>query len=281
MTDVAADINPKGNIDLTEKEFRLISGLVHEKFGVHLTEKKKALIKGRLNSLMKFEGHSTFNSLYESVVNDESGKGMLSLIDRLTTNHSYFFREADHFRFLEETILPELRLEKGDRLRIWSAGCASGEEPYTIALMLLEHFGVNIRHLDIGIIGTDISMTALDQGSEGVYPEQRIGRLPAVYRKYFKKNDNGLYKIDDKAKKLIMFKRLNLMEGDYPFRGQFQIIFCRNVMIYFDQETKLNLVQKFRHYLGEGGYLLIGHSETLGRHSDGYKYIRPTVYKRQ
>jgi chemotaxis protein methyltransferase CheR len=283
VSDILVDFTPESSFQLSEKEFRLISGLVQDRFGVNLTEKKKALIKGRLNSMMRSEGFSTFEDLYESVVGDVSGRGLLSLIDRLSTNHSYFFRESDHFDFLINNVLPAIRPRckgRNSGLKIWSAGCAAGEEAYTIAMTLFEHLGSEVHNTVSGILGTDISMSALERAVEGIFPEHKLDRLPAELRRYFKKKPDGLYEIDDKVKRMVLFKRLNLMGESYPFKGKFDVIFCRNVMIYFDQKTKLDLVRKFRNYLHDGGYLFIGHSETLGRNSEGYEYIKPTVYRK-
>jgi len=283
MTTISKDFSADGVIQLTEKEFRLISDLVRTRFGINLTDKKKALVRGRLHSQVKSMGFSTFEEYYKTVIEDTTGGNLLSLIDRISTNHSFFFREADHFSFLITAALPEiiqkLEAQKSNDLRIWCAGCAGGEEAYTIAMALTEFFGSDLYRWDVGILATDISVTALEQAREGIYPEGRVEAVPVRYKQYFKKLSEDRYAVADRIKKIVLFKRLNLMREIYPFKGRFHIIFCRNVMIYFDQETKNNLVAKLRRYMHEDGYLLIGHSESLGRKPGMFRYIKPTVYK--
>ena len=163
MPDTLLDLGPGSATRLSEREFQMISGLVRDRFGVNLTEKKKALVRGRLNSMVKAKGLSSFEELYREITEDSSGDGMLSLIDRISTNHSYFFRESDHFDYLTQTALPGLvssRAGKSRKLRFWCAGCAAGEEPYTLAMVLSEFFGSDLARWDIGILGTDISLTA-------------------------------------------------------------------------------------------------------------------------
>ncbi|NOY07357.1 MAG: chemotaxis protein CheR [Spirochaetes bacterium] len=278
------DSNISSIVRLSDGEFHLISELVYKQFGIKLTEKKKALVRGRLNSLIKSMGLTSFKAYYDTVINDSTGGSLLSLIDRISTNHSYFFREAGHFDVLKKTLLPELLEEltaQGSKgLRIWSAGSASGEEAYTLAMVLSEYFGTESYKWDIGILGTDISISALGKAVKGIYHKNQAGRIPAAFKKYFRRIEPDNYAIDEKIKRMVLFKRLNLMREDYPFKGKFHIVFCRNVMIYFDRKTKKELVAKLCRYMHKGGYLFIGHSETLGREVSGFKYIQPTVYRK-
>jgi chemotaxis protein methyltransferase CheR len=233
---------------------------------------------------VKSLGFTNFSDYYEAVIEDRTGRNLLGLVDRLSTNHSYFFREAEHFDLLTQSVLPQITghlTDVGSRdLRIWCAGCAAGEEAYTLAMVLAEYFGSTLPEWDIGILGTDISMTALEQALEGVYGAHRVGGVPARYRKYLKQADTGTHRVVDSLKPMVVFKRLNLMRETYPFKGKFHLIFCRNVMIYFDQETKRSLAAKFQHYLQPNGYLFIGHSETLGREVGSFRYVQPTVYQK-
>ncbi len=284
MTTITADYSANGIIQLKEREFRLISELIYKKFGVNLTEKKKALVRGRLNTLVKSLGFDNFSDYYGSVVNDPTGGSLLSLIDRISTNHSYFFREGDHFDFLTKRALTEicesLKARGTRNLRVWCAGCAAGEEPYTVAMVLKEFFALEHFQWEIGILATDISTSALEQAVAGIYPAHRLTKVPQKYRKYFRKVDEENYRIADSIKQMVLFKRLNFMRDAYPFSRKFHVIFCRNVMIYFDQQTKKSLVAKFYRYTDEGGYLFIGHSESLGQEVDPYRYIQPTVYRK-
>ena len=284
MTAIPEDVYANGIIPLRDKEFRLISELVCERFGVHLTDKKRALVKGRLNSLIKARGFTSFQDYYDAVVSDPTGVDLLSLIDRISTNHSYFFRETDHFDVLTSRVLPEicrsLQEQRSNELRIWCAGCAAGEEPYTLGMVLREFFGLELYKWDIGILATDISTGALSAAVVGVYPANRLEAAPEKYKKYFRKLGADSYAVDERIKGMVLFKQLNLMRERFPFRKGFHVVFCRNVMIYFDRQTKKTLVGKLHRSLQEGGYLFIGHSESLTRGESELEYIQPTVYKK-
>ncbi len=276
-----AGIKLEGILELTEKEVQLISRLVYEKFGIHVTYKKKALVGGRLHSLVRQNGWASFSEYYDEVMNDESGRELLQLVDRISTNHSYFFREADHFDVLTQRILPDLIDRFGDerKLRIWCAGCASGEEPYTLAMVLDDFFGTEYSAWDIKILATDISSTSLAKALDGVYPETKFAGLPARYQKYIVRQNAEHVEVSPRIRNRVLFKALNLMRDSYPFHGTFDIVFCRNVMIYFDLETRGRLLAKFHRYMTPGGYLFIGHSETLGRNTELFSYVKPTVYR--
>jgi chemotaxis protein methyltransferase CheR len=282
MMTILENFSVDGAIRLTDKEFCLISELVYKRFGINLTEQKKALVRGRLNTLVKSQGFVNFEDYYNAVVDDRTEGSLLSLIDRISTNHSFFFRETDHFDFLKSIVLPDLfrKIERNKKteLRIWCAGCAAGEEPYTLA-MVLHEFNAPMEW-DIGILATDISISALQQAKEGIYPSGKLEKVPAQYRKYFEKLDSDSYAVKNIIKRMVLYKRLNLMRNDFPFNGKFHLVFCRNVMIYFDQETRKILVAKLHRHMHEDGYLFIGHSESLGRESEKFGYIQPTVYKR-
>jgi chemotaxis protein methyltransferase CheR len=274
-----------GLIPITDKEFFLISGLVYDKFGINLTEQKKPLIVGRLNKILRKSGFETFQEYFKYVSNDTTGRALSDLIDRISTNHSYFFREKDHFEFIRNTILPELiagkKLAGNKTLRIWSAGCAAGEEVYSLSILLHDYFGNSINAWDIGILATDISLNVLTQAREGKYPIEKISEVPPLlFNKFFTAEGRDTYLIKQCIKDMVMFKRLNLMNNDFPFNGKFDIIFCRNVMIYFDTQTRNRLVERFHRYLQDGGYLLIGHSESLGRENGSFKYIKPATYRK-
>lgn len=279
------DFSVNGIIQITDAEFKRIAKLVYTQFGINLTDKKKALVRGRLNKLIKGQGFSSFDEYFDYVLDDTTGKSLISLIDKISTNHSYFFRENDHFNFLLEQGFPEFvqkyeNTPDGD-LRIWSAGCAAGEEPYTLAILLYEYFGPRIYQGKPVILATDISLTALELAMEGVYVHERVKTVPKnLSDKYLRPEGKEKMAVTDNVKKMVLFKRLNFMRDSFPFKKKFHFIFCRNVMIYFDTETKLDLVAKFHRYLHDDGYLFIGHSETLGRGNELFKYVRPALYKK-
>jgi chemotaxis protein methyltransferase CheR len=279
------NIYMNGLIGITDKEFKLISDIVYKKFGINLTEKKKSLVVGRLNKLIKSLGLKSFNDYYNKILDDTSNISLLSLIDAISTNHTFFYRENDHFQYLLNRALPGITkelIEKGDRdLRVWCAGCATGEEAYTLAIILNEFFGYQINQWDVGILATDISVTSLEKAQKGIYSEDKISNLPISYKnKYFKKNEDKTYEVKSILKDIILFKRLNFMNDNFPFKGKFHIIFCRNVMIYFDKDTKDKFVNRLYRYMYNGAYIFIGHSESLDRKNCLLEYIQPAIYKR-
>jgi chemotaxis protein methyltransferase CheR len=275
----------EGIIDINDDEFLKITGLVYDRFGIKLGDKKRELVKGRLNKLIKSLGYTNFSDYYDSIMNDSTSQSLLDLIDKISTNHSYFFRESDHFEYLTSVVMPELVIKKkaarSTEIKIWCAGCATGEEPYTLAMILSEYFGAEKKMWELGILATDISISALATANRGMYVEERAKNIPPQLKfKYFEKMDDEIFKVRDEIKKMVLFKRLNLMRDDFPFKGKFDIIFCRNVMIYFDSETRLRLVGKFHDFLNDDGYLFIGHSESLLKETRAFKYIKPAVYRR-
>ncbi|NLI13149.1 MAG: protein-glutamate O-methyltransferase CheR [Peptococcaceae bacterium] len=273
------------SLRLTDEEFNLISKLVYDKFGINLGEQKRALIIGRLQKVLHLEGFTSFKDYYNYVVRDPSGRALLTMVDKISTNHTFFFRENDHFEYFSSVVLPQLTTRQQRKpkidIRVWCAGCSSGEEPYTLAMVISEYFRNNAVDADIGILATDISITALEKGAAGVYPEEKMAQVPFIYRqRYFDRSKDGSYTAKKELKEMVLFRRLNLIQQEYPFKGHFQVIFCRNVMIYFDKETQRSLIGRFYRYTEPGGYLFIGHSETLDRSLGTYNYIHPSVYQR-
>ncbi len=180
------------------------------------------------------------------------------------------------------TVVAQLEKENRKDLRIWCAGCSTGEEPYTLLMLMQEFFGPDYAKWNAGILATDISLKALDTARNGIYPEERIAALPPEFQqKYFRKLGDGNRAVIDRIRQEATFRRFNLMNDSFPFKKPFQIIFCRNVMIYFDQPTRERLVAKFHKFTEPGGYLFIGHSETLGRNQNAYRYLMPAAYRRE
>ena len=271
-------------ISISDKEFNLLSELIYQKTGIFLQQHKKSLIVSRLNKIVKDLKFNNFHDYYEYVINDPSGEALVSMVDKISTNHTFFFREKEHFDFLKEQVFPELFpvSKKDKKIRVWSAGCSTGEEVFSIAFLLSEYLGTAINQWDIGLLATDISMTALVKARESVYSQDRVNALPAeMIKKYFQKTENAEFKVKEEIKKMVLFKKLNFMDEKFPFKGKFHIIFCRNVMIYFDKETSLKLIDKFYHSLYPGGYLMIGHSENIARYHHSFQYIKPAVYKKE
>ena len=273
-------------VPITEKEFKQISALLYNNFGINLTDKKQTLVRGRLNKIIKTNGYETFTNYYNAIIEDRTGLLQIELADNLSTNHSYFFRENEHFKYLINKTLPEIEaLSVGSdpsELRVWCAGCAAGEEPYTLAILLKEYFGNRLSSLKPVILATDISTTALSAAKSGIYSKDKLKSMPSKYLdKYFNNLGNSKYSVKPDLRKLILFKRLNLMRETFPFSNKFDIIFCRNVMIYFDKETREKLISKYHDNLISQGILYIGHSETIGRNSSQFQYLIPAVYRKK
>ncbi|MFO7888256.1 MAG: protein-glutamate O-methyltransferase CheR [Eubacteriales bacterium] len=268
-------------IKINHKEFQTLIKYIKKYYGIDLI-KKKNLIEGRLNNVIVTKGFDNFSDYLDYVDKDSSGKEATYLIDKLTTNHTYFMREEKHYDFMENSVLPYFQNTIKDRdLRIWSAGCSSGEEPYTTAILLKEFFNNNFINWDSKILATDISSTALNTALEGVYSETTLSKLPNVWKmKYFQKTGLNKYRISEEIRREVIFRKFNLMNKTFPFKKKFHLIFCRNVMIYFDRKTKNELIEKFYNHTIKGGYLFIGHSESVPRDETRYKYVMPSIYRK-
>jgi chemotaxis protein methyltransferase CheR len=272
-------------VPLGDKEFAYIANLMYDRFGIHLGDQKRVLVAGRLSKRIRELGFSSFTPYIEYLVADTSGAELSELINRITTNHSFFFREKDHFDFLSQNILAGIESKKKDGtpypLRIWSAGCATGEEIYSIGMLLAERYGLSPVGIDIGLLATDISVAALQEAKGGKYSGTKLRELPAPLRKsYFREKAPDVFEISDSIRNLVLFKRLNLMAESFPMNGLFDAIFCRNVMIYFDQSSRTRLVNTLYQYVKPGGYLFIGHSESLRREDCPFDYVKPAIYKK-
>jgi len=285
MTDSAGFDAAGGLMHISDKEFSLIRGLVYERFGINLTEAKKSLVVGRLQRIIRSLGFDTFKQYYSYLSADATGRAMDTLVNRITTNHTFFYRESAHFEFFRDRLLPEISAGaaqgKPRDLRIWCAGCSSGEEPYMLVMLMLEYFGAHYRQWDAGVLATDISTRVLEKAVAGVYTNENLSRLPAFARRHFARIGEDQWALAEDVKREVTFRRLNLMNATFPFKRQFHAIFCRNVMIYFDQATRAALVKKFYNHLMPGGYFFIGHSESLGREQQLYEYIMPAAYRRR
>ncbi len=270
-------------VSITDKEFKQLADYIKSNYGIHLKEEKQSLITGRLHLVLQQMNMNNFTEYFNYLVSDRSGDAVGTLIDKITTNHTFFIRETKHFELMKEKVLFFLvNTIKDKDLRIWSAGCSSGEEPYTLAMLIDEFLGPQKAFWDAKILATDISSRVLDMAIKGIYPNEAIDSLPSHWKlNYFKKLPEDKSHIVDKIRQEVIFRKLNLMEEAFPFKKKFHVIFCRNVMIYFDAPTKMELVRKFYELTEPGGYLFIGHSESLDRDKTRYKYIMPSVYRKK
>lgn len=270
-------------VDIKEKEFIELASFVKSHYGVDLFE-KKLLIQGRLQTILTERNFNNFSQYYNYVIGDKTGKAITQLLNKVTTNYTFFMREPQHFNFFKNTILPNLvkDYKTSYNMRIWSAGCSSGEEAYTLAMIISDFFGINKGNWDTKILATDISQAVLNTAIDGIYSNIQLEHIKDEWKKkYFKKYDDTKVELVDSIKKEIIFRRFNLMNDNFPFKNKFHVIFCRNVMIYFDSKTKEKLVNKFYDWTEDGGYLFIGHSESISFSNNGYKYILPSVYRKE
>jgi len=266
---------------IEDQDFFRLRDYVKTNFGVNL-EKKRTLIEGRLSNYITQEGFANFHDYIEDIFKDKSGGKINTLMTKLTTNYTYFMREETHYKFMEEVALPYWTSIIKDRdLRIWSAGCASGEEAYTTVMVLHEWFGLKKKEWDSTVLATDISTKVLDMAKRGVYPEEHFTHLPKTWKeKYFTKVGPEDYKVKDTLSKEVVFTQFNLMGNFSRFKKKFHIIFCRNVMIYFDAPTKQALAKRYHDALEVGGWLFIGLSETLSGISGDLQQVAPSIYRR-
>jgi len=270
---------------ITDTEFNAIRDLVYKRFGITLSDQKKSLVVGRLQKICKKHGCKTFKQYYDMVVADKTDVLLSELANQITTNHTFFFRESEHFDFFRSDILPwmvkEHKARNDNDLRIWCAAASSGEEPYTLIISLMEFFGADYKNWNCGLLATDVSKKALDEAIKGEYVLTRMqGVPPALLNKYFKKIPDG-YVVTEQLKKEVTYRKFNLMNKTLPFKKKFDCIWCRNVMIYFDTPTKHELVNRMYDSTVSGGYLLIGHSETLDRNQTKWRYVKPAVYRKE
>lgn len=270
-------------LDLTEKDFRRISSIVYDHCGINLHEGKRELVRSRLAKRIRLLKLNSFAEYIDLVLNESNEVEFSNMIDSICTNLTSFFRERQHFDFLYERHLNTLiQSKQNKKVRIWSAGCSSGEEPYSIAVSLADKFE-GMPDWDCKVLATDVSNMILERAKNGIYDLQRIApveiKLRNRYMTMLKENGVKYYQMNSFIKKMIQFAYLNLME-EFPFKGPIDVIFCRNVMIYFDKPTQERLVQKFWNVLGRGGILFTGHSESLTGINHKFKYVQPTIYQK-
>lgn len=272
---------------ITDQEFRKFQDLILEKTGIRLGGQKRDLVLSRLTKRLRILNIQTFEDYYQYLSQEENRDEITSMINRITTNVTNFYRENHHFEVLREISLNQIakrKVAEGTRkIRIWSAGCSTGQEPYTIAFTLADFFQGHVGW-DIKILATDLDTEVLATGEKGIYSKEAVTNIPPVQLKqYFKKGkrgNDGFFQVRPQIKNMVVFRQLNLTMERFPIRGPLDVIFCRNVIIYFDKETKANLVGKFYNLLDKGGYLFMGHSESLIAMKEQFNYVHNTVYQK-
>lgn len=267
-------------LTIEQKDFVKLTEFIINNYGINL-KAKKVLIEGRLSNYLAAEGYTSFEAYVDHIVTSKNPEDIEIMLNKLTTNHTFFMREESHFNFLHDTILPYVEQANGKKqsIAIWSAGCSSGEEPYTLSIVMKEYFKNKPGRWDTRLLASDISQNALGKATKGFYDEESLKALPAPWKSaYFTKKDGG-YQVTPELRKNVIFRTFNLMDP-IRFKSKFDVIFCRNVMIYFDKPTKNALIQRFYDALNPGGYLLIGHSETIDRDESNFEYIMPATYRK-
>jgi len=272
---------------ITDSEFNTLKELVLKTLGIRLSDSKKVLVISRFSSKLRELKINTFQE-YISYLNKcaEPAREMEDLINRITTNETSFFREFKHFEYMTEVLLPHIQNEKktlsdSKEMRIWSSACSSGEEPYSIAMTMSEYNEHNPT-IKFKILATDVNTEVLEEAYHGIYDEKNLGKHVHAnkYYKYFDRLSGGKIKVKDNIKSKISFRKLNLMDQRYPIKEQMDLIFCRNVMIYFSEEMKSHVLKMFHNYLKDTGTLFVGHSENLFMYKDIYKFQQNTIYSK-
>lgn len=284
MPDAPAVANPAPKareFKFSDKDFRTIKQIVHEHSGIALSDAKQDLVYGRLSRRLRHHGLNSFRDYCALLTDSRDDTEFNEFINAITTNLTSFFRENHHFDFLAGQALPALLRENraSRRIRIWSAGCSTGEEPYSIAMVVAEQVPAD---WDVRILATDLDSNVVAKAAAGVYGMERVEGIPIERkRRWLLKGgggQQGLVRVRDELRDLITFRQLNLMH-DWPFKGPFDLVFCRNVVIYFDKDTQRVLFKRFADKLARHGYLFLGHSETLHNVSDRFSLLGKTVYR--
>ena len=268
---------------IQEQEFRQFADYIKTMYGIHFKNEKKTLVEGRLGQVLLSMNMGSLTEYLDYVRTDKTGQAASVMLDKITTNYTFFMRESEHFLFFKNVVLPYLSETVRDRdLRIWSAACSTGEEPYTLAMLIDEFFGSKKAAWDTKILATDISQGALACAKAGIYGNDKIIDLPESWkRRYFKAFDSERCIFSEKIRNEVIFSSINLMDRSFPFKRKMHAIFCRNVMIYFDNDTKDKLVERLYDITEPGGFLFIGHSESLNREKTRYRYMMPAVYRKE
>jgi len=266
--------------------FTKFQQLIYKEAGIWLGTHKHALLTGRLARRLRLLGLSNMEEYYHLVTQPDQQHERAVMIDCITTNETHFFREPRHFDYLEQRVFPEWKqgAAEGTRpmsLRIWSAGCSSGQEPYSLAMLLQRHFPTE-KGWEIEILGTDISTRVLEKARAATYPIEKSKEIPAEYLRAYmlkgKGDHKGEMKVSPELHRVVRFARVNLHADSYPILGTFDLIFCRNVLIYFDQDSKVRVIGGILRHLSPSGLLFVGHSEHLGAIAPGLTTVAPTIH---
>jgi chemotaxis protein methyltransferase CheR len=282
MESAARDIE---HASLLTRDFSRLSRFIYDTCGIKMPDVKKTMLEARLQKRLRALGMHSFSDYCDYLFSSAGmEQELVQMLDMVTTNKTDFFREPEHFDYLTQKVLPDWCVRHpGGRLSIWSAGCSSGEEPYTLAMVLSE-FAVHNPGFDFQILATDISTRVLEKAKNAVYPEALVDPVPLSLKKKYllrsKDKASGMIRIVPQLREKVRFRRLNFMDEDFGMREQLDIIFCRNVIIYFDRPTQEKLLQRFHRQMKVGSYIFMGHSETLSGLNVPLTSVFPTVYRK-
>lgn len=264
--------------ELSDLDFQTISGYIYDKLGIYYGKEKREMLSSKINRVMYKNGFKESSEIISVITSESDTRILHEFINEITTHTTNFFREANHFEFIKD--MQEFlkksnkRIMQNREIRVWSAGCSTGEEPYTIAMTL---FGLLGKSYKIKILATDVSKKVLETAQAGIYGEEIEKQVSKEHLSQFFKKKDQLYFVNQEIKDLVFFRYFNLSDP-FSFQNQFDLIFCRNVIIYFDFHSRQKLIDKFYQVLIPGGILFLGHSESLSGISNQFKYLNPTVY---
>ena len=267
---------------ISDADFNKLVKFIYDNYGINLAQ-KRVLIEGRLCNEIKQKGFPDYHQYLETVYADKSGTEIVALLNKLTTNHTFFMREPEHYQYMKEVILPYIVSLSRPRkyVKIWSAGCSSGEEAYTTQMQMQEFFGSAASAWDTNIYASDISENVMNKARKAIYHKDGMKNLdPLWIKKYFTPYDSENYQLQKTITSKVTFGTFNLMKPIPRPPVMYDIIFCRNVMIYFDLPTKVALVERFYDVVAPGGYLFIGHAESVPREQTRFQYIKPAIYRK-
>lgn len=267
---------------ITDNEFQRIVAYMKKNYGIDLSQ-KKVLVSGRLSNYLARNGFSSYDEYMTKVEKNPNSPEATDIINALTTNHTYFMRESEHFDYLSKVVLPWAKQTAAANrdLRVWCGASSTGEEPYTLAMVIMDFFGLDHKNWDTRVLATDISTRVLELAMKGVYLKEDIDPLPQAWkRRYFKQVGDEEFMVKEELKKEVIYRQFNLM-NQFPFKRKFHVVFLRNVMIYFPDDVKYQLIDKVYNYTEPGGYLFIGTTESLDRHRTRFQYVQPSIYRKQ
>lgn len=276
---------PLQDLRLAPAEFDLVRKLCHERFGIALDASKVDMVSARIDELLRRSGAVSFRDYYERILKNGGVAAFAELADCMTTNYTFFNREPAHFEHFAKVALPEaVQRSRGTckrDLRIWCAAASTGEEPYTLAMWMMNHMGASYATWDAGILATDLSREALTTATKAVYPNPALERLPQDWRaRYFTALPGGRSRVCDELRAEVMFRKFNLSSPSLPFRTPFDVIFCRNVMIYFDAQLGRALVDRLFRITAPGGYLYVGSADPFDQEHTRFELVQPGVFRK-